>query len=235
MSVFRGDPARRPSVAVTALYALGSIIMIGLMSAVPALALGHSVSEVLNGIFLSPKFWVATGLPVVAFSVAFMVSYPYLWRNLIVRRGRVPGAAYRRGLLFATASGLLYLFVVARGLWNRISGGMTVAEALSSLVIQLILAAALVIVLVYDWLSPSEEKAKAIETGDYRRVNDERHRLLAMRSAHTVLSIALVAILLVGSAVDILVYHTYPVRSFVDAGLLLFAWQAAYVYWRRRI
>lgn len=89
--------------------------------------------------------------------------------------------------------------------------------------------------MIYAWLSPSEEKAKAVETGDYRRVNDERHRLLTMRSAQTAVTIAIAAILVIGSAVDVLVGHTYPVRSFSEALLLFFVWQGAYVYWKGRI
>jgi hypothetical protein len=52
-----------------------------------------------------------------------------------------------------------------------------ISEALSSLTLQIIMAAALVVILVYAWVSPSEDKARAIETGDYRRVNDDSEGL----------------------------------------------------------
>ncbi|MHB0886019.1 MAG: hypothetical protein ACYC6I_09900 [Bacillota bacterium] len=235
MSVFRGDPSRRPSLAVTSLYALGSIILIGLLATIPALVAGVPASDALGGVFLAPRFWVATGLPVAAFAALFTLTYPFLWRHLVVGRGRFPTGGWKRNVYLSSASGLFFLFVVARGVWNRVAGGMTVLKALSDLILVVIMAVATVLMLVYAWLAPSEEKARAIETGDYSRLRDERHRLLAMRSAHAVLSVALIVILTVGSAVDIFTYHGYPVRSFIEAGVLLAAWQAAYAYWDRRL
>jgi len=235
MSIFAGDPSRRPLLAVTVLYTLGSIVLIGLMATIPALAGGVPALNALSAVFLAPRFWVATGLPVAAFAALFTLTHPILWRHLVVGRGRFPAGGWKRNLYLSSASGLFFLFVVARGVWTRVAGGMTVLEALSDLILAVIMAVATVLMLVYVWLSPSEEKARAIETGDYSRLHDERHRFLAMRSAHTVLSAALVAILIVGSAVDIVTYHGYPVRSFIEAGVLLAAWQAAYAYWERKL
>jgi hypothetical protein len=39
----------------------------------------RAVGEVLGGISLSTGFWLATGLPVVLFGVAFAVLFPPLW------------------------------------------------------------------------------------------------------------------------------------------------------------
>ncbi|HEY3315332.1 MAG TPA: hypothetical protein VGL40_08700 [Bacillota bacterium] len=73
-------------------------------------------------------------------------------------RGKSRRGDWKRNMLLSTTSGLI-------------------SEALSSLTLQIIMAAALVVILVYAWVSPSEDKARAIETGDYRRVNDDSEGL----------------------------------------------------------
>ncbi len=235
MRMLVGDPGRRPSLVTVGLYILGAIVLIGLMVAIPALAAGIPTREVLGKIFLNVRFWTGTGLPVAAFAVVFVLTYPLFMRYFVIRQGRLPAGGWKRGLYFATACGLLLVMALVHGVTTRVAQGMTVLEALSDLILVVIMAAVTVLMLIYNWLTPSEEMARAIATGDYTRVSDERYRLLAMRSAHTALSVALVAILGVGSAVDILTYHTYPARSFIEAALLLAVWQASYAYWERKL
>ena len=234
MSLFASDPTRRPSPGITVLGAFGAVMLIGLMAAIPALAGGAPALDALSGVFLVPRFWVATALPVAAFYVLYVQAFPLIWRHLVVSPGR-PAGAWKRNLYFSSACGLFYVLIVARGIWVRVESGQTVPEALSEIILAVIAGVATVAMLIYAWLSPSEEKARAISSGDYSRMNDERNRLVAMRSAHSVLSAALIAFVTIGAAVDILTYHGYPVRSFIEAGALLAGWQVAYAYWDGRL
>lgn len=234
----QSSPVRRPSPRVVLVSLLAVVVIIGLMQALPQMSTGTPAASAVIAVFTSVEFWRRTVLPVIIFLIVFNLTFPWAWEKLIVRRGRggraAPGA-FQRNRLLSTACGIWYLGIFGWGIWRRMAAGATLGAAVADLALMAVTAIVSGFFLLLAWVLPSEEKAKALESGDYRRVNDERHQLVAMRSAHTAVGFTLIGLLTVGSAAEILLYHTYPVRSFVEAGAVLVIWQVAYMFWNRRL
>lgn len=94
----------------------------------------------------------------------------------------------------------------------------------------------LALVLVGYWLwRPTPDRLYVLATGDRSRVDDERAREVAGRSAFTTIRIFLVAILLGGVSYEVVVKGVWPVRSFVEFGVLLALWSLSECYWNRKL
>ncbi len=232
------SPVRRPSSRAMLASLVAVVIIIGLMQAIPEMSAGTPASAAVGAVFTSLEFWRRTVLPVVIFLILFNLTFPWAWEKLIVRKdrgGRAAPGAFQRNRLLSTACGIWYLGIFGWGVWHRMAAGATLVAAVADLALMAVGAVVSAFFLLLAWVMPSEEKAKALESGDFRRVNDERHQLVAMRSAHTAVGVTIIGLLTVGSAAEILLYHTYPVRSFVEAGAVLVIWQVAYMFWNRRL
>lgn len=135
----------------------------------------------------------------------------------------------------ATVGFLVYAGTMVYGVWRSATSGISLASTLGTMSLGLVYGLFLAVFVVLIWLKPSTEKARALETGDYSKLDDERHQQVVMRSAQSTLWLAIGGVLVVGSLVDMLLYRRMPIRSLVEAAILMIIWQFAYMSWEKRM
>lgn len=227
---------KRKAVIMMICTALFLVIVLGLMQALNDSNDGSSLVVSIQEVFQSRQFWVGMILPLVIFNICFNLLWGPFWKKFVLQRGnRGRLGSYSRLRWLSTVGYALYVVALGIVVWKGTTNGLSLVQALSRSSLVLVYGAVVGFFVLLIWLKPSEEKARAMETGDYTRVGDERHLQVTMRSAYSTLGYAFGAILVVGTLVDILVYRTLPVRSLVEAGVLLVIWQFSYMSWNKRM
>ena len=112
---------------------------------------------------------------------------------------------------------------------NKTTTGIPLATTLGAMSMSLVFGGLLTFLVLLMWTNPSREKIRSLETGDRSRLDDERHKQVVMRSAQSTLWLAMGALLVVGSLVDMLVYRTMPVRSVIEVVMLFMIWQLSHI------
>lgn len=86
------------------------------------------------------------------------------------------------------------------------------------------------------WLRrPDQDFVQAFEQGNPERWRDERYHAVLGRAAVTTLVGLLILVLTAGGLHDVFVTHRWPVRSFVEAFLIVVVWRASFSWWNRRL
>lgn len=227
---------KRKTLIMMVCTAVFLVIVMGLMQALSDSSDGSSMFVRIQEVFQSRQFWVGLILPVVIFNICFNLLWGPFWKKFVLQRGSSGrSGSYNRLKWLSTVGYALYVVALGIIVWKGTGDGLSLAQSISRSSLVLVYGAVIGFFVLLSWLKPSEEKARAMETGDYTRVGDERHLQVTMRSAYSTLGYAFGAILVVGTLVDILIYRTLPVRSFVEAGVLLMIWQLSYMSWNKRM
>jgi len=211
-------------------------LVIGLMQAVATQDEGVSIVRTAVEIFGSQRFW----LQMILFLAVSISVYMLLWSVFLKGIPRVKGSKkgvsnFSRMRWLGTVGFVVYAGTILYGICRAIRQGVPLGTALGTMSLGLVYGVFLGMYVLLSWLKPSAEKARALETGDYSKVDDERHKLVVMRSAQSTLWLAIGGVLVIGSLVDMVVYRRMPIRSVVEAAVLMMVWQLSYMQWNKRM
>lgn len=191
---------------------------------------GISIVRAFSDVWSSRQFWVEMMFPIAIFMLCFPLVFIGLWRRFVLGKG----AMQRVRFITAGASAIYLVSIIYQAV--RVYGrtGDT-AAVLEKMGLSFVYGGFVLFVLILTLLFPSEEKAKAMETGNFDKLYDERYLQVTRASAHTSLIAVIVLLLTAGSLVDILVYHTLPIRAWIEGLGSLAIWQISFLIWNRRI
>lgn len=230
------DPAK-PRLATTL---VGSVVVLtivmGLTQAVTNQADGVPMGQALLAVYGSSAFWLDLMVPLIVLVVGFQLLWGPFWKWIArpSSKAAVRFSAFNRVRLISTAGFVTYATAILYGIYKQSAQGVPWANIVGNS-LGLIYVVVLAFFVLLIWVRPSAEKAKALDSGDYSRINDERHAQVVMRSAQSTVLLALGGILVVGSLAEMLFFRSMPIRSFAAAALLLVVWQLLYIYWDKRM
>jgi hypothetical protein len=186
--------------------------------------------------YRSRSFWVGMMMPILIMIVALYASMPYL--NNWLRSGRRPlrsVSAWHLNRLLVTVSGLIFSAGTSLPLIIHLVRGDRVFR-IDQLLFIFILCSAYIAMIIYLWIyKPDREKVQAFETGDHRKIQDERYQAIVGKSAVSALYRILVILCVAGTLYDLLITKTWPVRTLTEVIGILVIWQFSYNQWSKKL
>jgi len=193
---------------------------------------GASMGEALRAAlsFRAPADWA--WLVMAASALLGGAGYFLFIRRGAGGQGTVPGAViWRRMRRVGVICALVMLAYVAAQFAYFLAGGEGVEGGEWKVLLPMGLFAAGA--LLFYRRKPSPEYLYALETGDGSRLQDERAQRVGGAAAALTLSVSLPILFFGGVLYEVLVRGEWPIRTYLELGVILLIWGLAGRHWNR--